>query len=115
MHELSIALELVERIEALRRDERADAVTQVTLSVGSLSGVDAAALEMAIPIAVEDTALAGAAWDIRPIAAAVHCNACGQETEPDFIFPICAACEATDVTVVRGRELVIDTVELESA
>jgi hydrogenase nickel incorporation protein HypA/HybF len=111
MHELGIAETVMERVEALRVENGATGIASVQLQVGTLSGVDPYALEMAFAVAAEGTRYADTRWEIRSMPASVACRACGATTTPDGPFPICMGCHSTDVEVVAGRELMIDTME----
>jgi len=114
MHELSIAVEIIERLAELRAEHHGTPIQRVTLAVGGLSGVDPAALELAFPVAVEGTDFEQTHFEIRPVQAAVICQDCGRQSEPDTLFPVCTSCGSTDVTIIRGRELLISEVELET-
>ena len=112
MHEMSMAIALIEQAEAALPDDGA-LVSRVVVSVGVLSGVDPEALVLAFPLAAEDTRLQGAALDIRRVPASMRCRACGDTTTPDFPFFVCAACGSDDVDIAAGRELMLESMELE--
>lgn len=113
MHELSIAESIMERVEALRLENHARGIASVQIQVGTLSGVDPYALELAFTVAVEGTPYAETDWKIWSIPASVLCQSCGSTTTPEGPFPICMNCDATDVEIVNGRELMIETIEIE--
>ncbi|MBT3296496.1 MAG: hydrogenase maturation nickel metallochaperone HypA [Verrucomicrobia bacterium] len=112
MHELSIAQSIIERVEAIRAEHEASGIASVQLQVGTLSGVDPYALELAFSVAVERTLYADTRWDIESVVARVKCRTCGRTTAPDGPFPICMNCDSTDIAIVTGRELMIDTIEV---
>lgn len=112
MHELSIAQALVEQVdEALSRAGGGRAL-RVTVKVGALSGVDGDALDMAFPVAAEQTACAGAELLIELIPAAAHCGDCGRDCEPPFPFLACEHCGSQNVAVTAGRELTLSSIEI---
>ncbi|MBL7076372.1 MAG: hydrogenase maturation nickel metallochaperone HypA [Kiritimatiellae bacterium] len=113
MHELSIAQSIMERVEAIRVEHEAPGIASVQLQVGTLSGVDPYALEMAFTVAVEGTLYADTRWDIQRIPASVDCRSCGKTTTPDGPFPICMSCDSTDIEIAAGRELMIETIEVD--
>ncbi len=115
MHELSIAMALVEQMEKVAREQKARAVPSVTVVVGALSGVDAEALAGAFPLAAEGTVAQGAELVITPACASVRCRACGQVTTPELPFLRCGGCGASEVEVVSGRELYIQAMDVEVA
>jgi len=112
MHELSIAVALVEQIEAVVAKEGATRAARVKIAVGALSGVEAEALLGVFPLVAEGTAANGAELVIEPVAARVRCRACGEESPTDRWFMKCAQCGSPDVELSAGRELNITSVEL---
>jgi hydrogenase nickel incorporation protein HypA/HybF len=113
MHELSIAMGIVEVAteEAERRNAR---VTAVHLKVGQLSGVVAEALSAAFELAREATPLAGAVLVIEEIPVTVFCPACAGERVVSFPHLSCPVCGTPTPEVVRGRELEVTALEIES-
>ncbi|MFF3615734.1 hydrogenase maturation nickel metallochaperone HypA [Streptomyces sp. NPDC002580] len=106
MHELSIAVAVVEQVERAGR-ERGRPVVSLTLRIGELAGVVPEALDFSFGLAAEGTALAGARLLIETVEARAHCDGCGREA-PTGMPPVlwCAGCGAT-VTLLSGRELEI--------
>jgi len=112
MHELSIAAAVVEQAGQIAAREGAERVVAITVSVGSLSGVDPEALGFAFPFAAEGTVAGNARLSVEPVPAQLRCRACQNEWSPDDPVFVCAACGGTDVELLAGRELNIRTVEL---
>jgi len=113
MHELSIALALLEQVQTVAEREKADAVLRVAVTIGELCGVNPEALEMAFPVAAENTCAADAKLDVTSTPARVHCRTCGRESSPEFPMPICEACGSTDAEILGGRELMLTSVEID--
>jgi hydrogenase nickel incorporation protein HypA/HybF len=112
MHELSIALSLVELASAAAADADAGPVTAVYLRVGAMAGVVCEALEFSFEIAAADTPLAGARLVIEALPLIIHCAVCDHDVQP--IGPAsfrCPQCNTPSANVVQGREL--DLVALE--
>jgi hydrogenase nickel incorporation protein HypA/HybF len=106
MHELSIALSLVEQAaeEAGRLgDVRVDALH---LRLGPLSGVVKDALLFSFEIAAAGTPVEGARLEIEEVPLTVLCHQCGAERVlPTIQHFRCPACDSPTPDVVRGREL----------
>ena len=113
MHELSVAVALVEQVEEVIRKEGGSRALSVSVSVGALSGVNREALELAFPVACESTSVAGARLEITAVAARVKCGTCSEETSPEFPFFACEKCGSTEVEVIAGRELLLMAVEID--
>jgi hydrogenase nickel incorporation protein HypA/HybF len=113
MHELAIAMSLVEQAEKVAREQHAVAIPRISVRVGQLSGVDPEALRGAFPLAAEGTPAEGAELVVEVIEARVHCRACGHSSTPSAPFIYCVECRSTEVDVEAGRELYIKSVELD--
>jgi len=113
MHELSIALSILDLAgeEAERRGGR---VVAVHLKLGALAGVVKAALLSAYELAREGTPLAGADLVVEDISVAVWCPICATERAPPFPELHCPICGTLTPEVVRGRELEVVALEIES-
>ncbi|MFI0961696.1 hydrogenase maturation nickel metallochaperone HypA [Streptomyces sp. NPDC021080] len=111
MHELSIAVAVVEQVEEAVR-EQGRAVASLTLRIGELAGVVPEALDFSFGLAAEGTALAGARLLIETVEARGRCEGCGREAAtgmPPVLW--CAGCGAP-LTLLGGRELEIVRVTL---
>lgn len=112
MHELSLADSLV-RIAS--RHAAGRRVTRVEIKVGHLRQVVPSALEFAFSLVAVGTTVEGAELAIEEVPAAGMCRACGTESVLDA-FPLsCRDCGGLDLELVRGEELLVDSLELEEA
>src|SRR5262249_4495901 len=115
MHELSIALAIIDvATEELDR-QGGGTVVALHLKVGALSGVVREALESAFQLAIEGSALERSRLDIQPVPVAILCPTCRSEQEvlssTDLCCPVCGSYSAQ---IVRGRELEVVGMEIES-
>lgn len=115
MHELGIAEAALQQTLEHARGAGATRVTRIVLRVGEWSGVDADALEFALRAILPGTLAAGAGIEIERMAAAVRCPECARDFEPgpDPLFT-CPSCQRPCTTVVRGRELALTRLEIET-
>jgi hydrogenase nickel incorporation protein HypA/HybF len=114
MHELSIALSILDIAEE-EAGERGARVAAVHLKLGRLSGIVKEALVSAYEMAREGTALARAELVIEEIPLVIHCSACAADRTPASLYePRCPVCGALSADIVRGRELEISALEIES-
>jgi hydrogenase nickel incorporation protein HypA/HybF len=107
MHELGIALEVVDAVEARVRGAR---VKRVVLEVGALTAVLPDALRFCFDLSTDGTALMGAALDIIERPGLARCRACGGELALLRPFGRCA-CGGTDLDWLAGDQLTILEVE----
>ena len=113
MHELSIALSIVDGgLHELQRHGASQA-SAIHLRVGRLSGVDKDALLFSYGVVCEDTALAHSRLIIEDVDVTILCPACCAERSIQ-VFPVlaCAKCGAIAERVVHGEELEIIAMEL---
>ncbi len=114
MHELSIALALMDLAEeeAARRNGR---VAAIHLRLGLLSGVVPEALRSAYELAREGTSLSTAELIIEEVPLAAYCPACAAERTLVSAQQICCPlCGTPTPEILRGRELEVVALEIES-
>lgn len=113
MHELSIAMSLVE-MAAEEAEKRGARVIAAHVRIGRLSGVVKEALMAAYEMASEGTPLEGTALVIDEIPVVIHCGVCRQDraTRP-YEWLSCEVCGTPAADVLRGRELELAALELE--
>jgi hydrogenase nickel incorporation protein HypA/HybF len=113
VHELSIALGIIDvAAEELAR-QGSVRVEAVHLRVGALSGVVPEALESAWELAAEQSPLAGARLVIEKVPVEVECPVCGGRRQVESIQRMCCrACGTPSAEVVRGRELEVVAMEV---
>ena len=111
MHELSIAVTMVEQIEEIMREKGIEGLNKISVVIGALSGVEMDAFEFAFPMAVEGTALEGVDLIIEPQPLEVTCRDCHARTSPEPIYIRCTECGSASVDIVSGRDLLIQSLE----
>jgi hydrogenase nickel incorporation protein HypA/HybF len=115
MHELSIALSIVEMASEEAARHGADRVDAVRLRLGRLSGVVARALLASYDLACEDTPLAGSRLLIEDVPVVIACGVCRARRETVSLQSLtCIACGTPAAEVVCGREIEVVALELPS-
>jgi hydrogenase nickel incorporation protein HypA/HybF len=113
MHELSIAMSIVDiaREESERRD--GVGVEAIHLKIGALSGVVKDALLSAYELAAAETSFASCRLIFEDVPVVVYCQTCRAERPIESIQMFrCAACGTPASEVLQGRELQISAMEL---
>jgi len=126
MHELSIVEALIEQVQReVQRCGRAPTegghrpkvgpgrIRRLDLAVGRLSGVSCDSLRFAFELLSRDTLVAAAELHITEPKATCRCQACRACSEVDEITVRCPACGSLQVTVEGGRELLLQSIEIE--
>jgi hydrogenase nickel incorporation protein HypA/HybF len=116
MHELSIVTSVVESVTESLAKYPGARVVEVRLRVGALAAVIEDSLQFCYGIAIEDTPLAGSKLVVNTLPVTVHCEACGQDgVLPSLQHFHCPHCNAPATDVRSGRELEIESIEIEEA
>lgn len=115
MHELSVCMSLLEQVQAIAADRGAVRVTRIELQVGPLSGVESDLLRSAWPLASAGTIAVDADFIIDERDIVVHCASCDAQTAATVNRLVCGTCGDFRTTVVSGDEMILQSVELETA
>ncbi len=113
MHEMSIALSIVDAVIEKAAGERANKVNQVELEVGKVSGVETESLKFCFSAASKNTIAEGADLAIREREPLGECEECGNRFPVNGFYAQCASCNSLKVSVISGRELMIKSITLE--
>lgn len=113
MHELSIAVSLVEIASEEAARHGAEAVDTVFLKVGALSGVVCDALTFSFDVATAGTLLEGARLAIETVPVVAFCTRCETEKQlPDGHTFLCPDCDTPTPEIRQGRELEMTGLEI---
>jgi hydrogenase nickel incorporation protein HypA/HybF len=113
MHELSIAIGILESLDEEVGRLGCGPVEAVHIRVGGLSGIVPEALRSAYELAAEQTAFAHSRLVIEQVPVVIHCAACDCDRPvqgPGWFC--CPECNTPSAEVVSGRELEICALEL---
>ena len=112
MHELAVCQALIDQVEQLALEERAQQVLSIHLGIGPLSGVEAHLLQQAFLVARAGGVAAEAELVIDSLPVQVSCDQCGQTTDALPARLLCGACGNWRTRLVSGDELQLQHVEL---
>ena len=114
MHEMGIALEIIEIVKSSIPADLVDAkVRTVQLKIGKLSAVMPDSLRFCFDVAVKDTPLEGAALAIEEIPVTARCKECSHPWTVDGPAFTCPRCNSGSIDLLSGRELDIHSIEIE--
>jgi len=111
MHEYSLVLSLIHRVEQIARERAAKAVMRVEVRVGELSGVEPDLLVAAYEIARDGTLCNGATLQVTKVAARWECPKCSMAVDARESIQ-CGTCGAV-ARLVEGNEILFDRMELD--
>jgi hydrogenase nickel incorporation protein HypA/HybF len=114
MHELSIAASIVETVSESAAAYPGARVIEVRLRVGALASVVEESLQFCWELASEGSPVAGAVLVINKLPVIVHCEVCDADSEIDGVQSFrCPQCGELAADLRQGRELEIESIELE--
>jgi len=109
MHEMSIALSIIDIADKEAKKANATKVTEIELEVGQLAGVEYRALEFAFESAVKNTILENARVKIHKPKGKAICVDCKASFETSNLFSACPKCGGFFYNVISGKELRVKT------
>lgn len=113
MHELSIAMSIVDMASEEAERHGSSRVDAVHLRLGRLSGVVAEALLASYDLACEQTALEGSRLLIEDVPVVIYCPTCQANRAVSALHLLaCATCGTPSAEVVHGREIEVVALEL---
>ena len=115
MHEVSIALAMVDELVRIADENKSRKVLNVTLKIGRLSGIVVDSLRFAFDaVKLENPLLSSAEIMIEEVPLVYECSDCRKTFgSDDMYFPSCPECESVALKIVSGEEQHIANVELE--
>jgi hydrogenase nickel incorporation protein HypA/HybF len=114
MHELSIALGIIEIAEEESDRRGGVPVVAIHVKLGPLSGVVKEALTSAYELAREGSALADSRLVIEETPLVIRCARCEVEEAVPSVYDLCCPrCGTPSADVVCGRELEVTALEIE--
>jgi hydrogenase nickel incorporation protein HypA/HybF len=106
MHEVSIALSLLDIVETKCREAGYHSIDSVRVRVGKASGIMPEAFSFALDVAKKDTLARDAKFMIEWIPLGGLCNGCGSEFEMDESYIVeCPRCASPSFKINKGYEL----------
>ncbi len=114
MHELSLVASVFEVLAEKAREHDAARVTRVVLKVGVMSGAVPDLLESAFETYQKGTIAETARLEIVVVPVKLRCPECGGEAVREDTDFSCAGCGSRRVEIIEGRDLIVETIELET-
>lgn len=113
MHELSVAMSIVDIAIEEARKNNAQSITEVEINLGSFSGVVRDALEFCFEAACKESIAEGAKLTIHEIPAKGMCLDCNKEVYPNELYSPCPYCDGYKIEMLEGKELKIKSIVVE--
>ena len=112
MHELSIALGIVDIAKKETQKAHAQKVELIELEIGTLAGIEFDSLDFVWPSAVKDTVLEHAERKIQIIEGKAKCGDCETIFKVAQVYDACPNCNSYLKHIIKGKELLVKSLEV---
>lgn len=113
MHELGITENIVNITLAKACEAQANKVIQINLVIGEMSGFVPDCIQFYFDTLSKDTITQGAVLHFELVPAQLRCRNCSTIFKPQDTLWSCPECEGQSVEIFKGRELYIESMEVE--
>ena len=113
MHEMSLAINIVDIAVDEAVKAKAKTITDIEVEVGSLAGVMLEALSFCLEAAARSTLAHAATFTLIPVPGRGLCLACQHEVEISEFPAQCPDCGGLGVTISTGTELKIRSISID--
>jgi len=104
---------VLDAVEASAKEHNARRVVEIRLVIGQMSEVLEDAMEFAFETLTPGTMTEGAALTITRVSPKSRCLECGYEFEHDRYRFACPECDSLATELLAGKEMYIDSMEIE--
>lgn len=105
MHEMSLAMNIVDLAVSKAQSEGSQKINQIEIEIGSLAGVMIDSLEFCFEAASKETIAEGADFKIIEVQGKGHCQGCDFSFAVDSLIAQCHKCNEYCVVITQGKEL----------
>ena len=112
MHELGLAAAMMKMVAKLVKEEGAEKVLAVTISIGDLSGVVPHFMSDAWEAVTDGTPYEGVPLHIETVPGVAQCMDCGQQFQVDTKHMRCPECGGAKLVPVSGRDMTIEEIDV---
>ncbi|MCK4356934.1 hydrogenase maturation nickel metallochaperone HypA [Candidatus Bipolaricaulota bacterium] len=113
MHELAITQSMLDLALEQAKKNNAIRIQKVSVIIGEMSGVVDECVRFYFEILSEGTIAEGAKIAIRNIPATARCRQCETRFEVHGMDWICPMCGKAQIEIVGGKELYLESIEVE--
>ena len=109
MHEFSICASLLKQVTRLAQQQQHSSISQIHLTLGPLSGIDAHLLRQAFGVCQRNTLAHHAELTIEVTDIIVYCPHCDRQSKATLSNLLCPHCQHT-AQLVSGNEFQLERV-----
>ena len=113
MHELGITENILNITLDKANEGQATKILKINLVIGELSGFVADCIQFYFDTLSKETIAQGATLHFETVPVELRCRSCSAVFRPRDTLWSCPKCESQGPEIFKGRELYIDSVEVE--
>ena len=113
MHEMSIMMGVLDAVNSSAAQAGATRVLKVSLSIGEMTEIIEDSMRFAFEALGEGTLSEGAELDLTFVKPHSLCLECGSDFDHDRFHMTCPRCGSYELSLQRGREMQIDSIEVD--
>lgn len=113
MHEFSLATEVIKLAETEAEKNNAASVSEITIEVGNMSGVEADPFESALKLLAGGSILQNSVFNIIRIKGKGFCISCKHEFEMNLRMDTCPKCGSFPSEIRGGNEFRVTSLIIE--
>ena len=112
MHELSLAMNIVDIAEREARKANASIVESITLEIGQCAGIEKSSFDFAWPMAVKGSVLENAVLNLEKIKGKSKCGFCNNIFDIEQKFDPCPQCGSFNNKLLSGGQFRIKSITI---
>ena len=113
MHEFAVTENIVKIVLDKAEEAQSKKITQIDLVVGDLAGAVPDCIQFYFDSLSKDTIAEEAVLHFKSVPAQLGCRDCSTVFNPEDTLWACPACKSRSVEIVKGKELYIESMEVE--
>jgi len=113
MHEMTLALNLIDLATETAREAQAKRITHIELEMGALSGVMKEALVTCFEVAKQHTLAQDCQLKIIDVPGRGQCPVCQHKSEIESFANRCPQCGNWGLTILEGKDLRVTTITID--
>jgi hydrogenase nickel incorporation protein HypA/HybF len=113
MHEHSITQSMLNLVLEQAEKAKAKKVGKINLVIGGMTGVVSECVQFYFDFLRRGTIAEGATLAIKAVSTQARCRGCGKLFEPAEFDWTCPNCRGNNIEIVSGKELFVESIEVE--
>ncbi len=113
MHELSITQSMLEVVLDQAEKSEAKEIKEINVIIGEMTGIVEQCVQFYFKFLGKGTIAEGAALSFTRVPTTARCRSCGKDFEVEEFAWACPHCGDNDIEITAGKELFVESIEVE--